>query len=57
MTIFRHVNTKRLYNLYVCSPRGYLGEWIQSEDIITKQVRNLNSSSWKRSDFVAVAVR
>lgn len=56
MNIYRNSKNGKLYRLYLCTPRGWLGRWIESEDIVTKEKRKLNQSSWKHEDFTVAYV-
>lgn len=52
MNIYRNIDNGRLYYIYKVSPPMYTGHWFETEDMITKEVRKMNQSSWKWADFI-----
>lgn len=52
--IYRNIKNNRLYKLFKVSPPMYTGSWLVSEDLITKEERKLNQSSWREKDFIKV---
>lgn len=54
MNIYRNRKTGRLVKLFRVSPRMILGSWLETEDLLTGEVRKVPASQERAFELVAV---